>query len=211
MRVRVGVRSRVRVRVRVTQPCPAALAPQQPLPHDTVTRVGSSCVRYALLQGGLSAHGAHRSVVQKGLVRVRVRVGVRVTVRVRVVARTAAWSDRARARSRACGHPPRTRLLRAALRLGPWIAPPCTQRGVEGEQARDRREGQPWARKESLLRRRGGGCGGALAPCPKCPHLTPPWTSQAAAEGAARGQPRRAPGHGGVGRRRPELTRWGSG
>ena len=187
---------------------PAALASRHR--HN---RVGSSCVRYALLQGGLSAHGAHRSVVQKGLVRVRVGVGVRVRVRARVrfVARTIAWSNRARARSRACGHPPRTRLLRAALRLGPWIPPRAPSVASGGSKRVTGGRGQPWARKESPLRLRGGGCGGALAPCPRCPHLTPPWTSQAAAAGAARGQPRRAQGHGGVGRRRPELTRWGSG
>ena len=190
-----------------SSPCtPAAL------PHDTVTpglghrAPGTRCCRAASRRVARTAAWSRR-----GLVRVRVRVRVRVGVRVRLVARTAAWSNRARARSRMRPpinqrRPPTAHPL-AQGRLGPWLPPRAPGVASRGSKARDRREGGPWARKESPLRRRGGGCGGALVPCPNCPHLTPPWTTQAAAEGAARGQPRRATGHGGVGRRRPELTR----
>ena len=89
---------------------------------------------YALLQGGLSAQGAHRSMVQSP-----------------GFAATDAATQR-----------PRDPPVCSGLPFGP-----------------ERRAHAAW-----MPRR---GCVGALMPCPKLPHLSPPLTIQAPAQGVARG------------------------
>ena len=69
-------------------------------------------------------------------------------------------------------------------------------------------KGQPWARKESPLRLRGGGCGGALAPCPRCLHQMPPSHTALDEPGRSRGRRERTtPSCAGVWWRGPAATR----